>query len=89
MQRRILTVRGHAGRGCRPATTTDRGNSMTHVTPFSDRPRNDLAVPEIRNYRRRVIGTKEVIRYEQRDPGATEWQFVRFERPSVPAKRAA
>lgn len=41
---------------------------------------NLLPVLEVRNYRRVVLEGVVIVTYEQRQPGATDWQPVRIVR---------
>jgi hypothetical protein len=47
--------------------------------------RNQLSVPEIRNYRQRPIEGGIVITYEVRQPGAADWQPVKLYRSTETA----
>lgn len=51
---------------------------MNHVTP------NPLPCVEIRNHRQQVIAGRLIVTYEQRQPGAVDWQPVRIERAARP-----
>ncbi|HEV2124596.1 MAG TPA: hypothetical protein VGW38_17725 [Chloroflexota bacterium] len=39
---------------------------------------NEMGVPEVRHYQRRVIEGAVIVTYEQRDPGSAVWRPVRL-----------